>query len=178
MKKLVNRSAQRGAVFVESIVVISFFTLCFLGVLYFRELYLAKLRVQRLARASAMSHAMGACERDPAAGLEKDLPARPVEKGREPGESRDIDTHGDKTAGDALAKFDRAKTGTPLDEITKITLTTSASATTRKDQASKEEGFRSDAVSSTSFVTCGDPVADGQYEEIFPHIESLFDSFF
>ncbi|MBF5066787.1 hypothetical protein G6O45_26600, partial [Salmonella enterica subsp. enterica serovar Istanbul] len=74
MNKRVPRKARRGAVFVETIVVLSFFTLCFLGVVYFRELYLGKLHVQRLARASALSHAMRACAGDVAAGLEDDVP--------------------------------------------------------------------------------------------------------
>lgn len=174
MNKIVNRSAQRGAVFVESIVVISFSTLCFLGVLYFREVYLAKLHVQRLARASAMSHAMRACTGDVAAGLEKDLPPKPPDQKPEPGKKPfPIDPNGNEKAEEALAGFERSKSGTPLDTITKVSLTTSASAMTKNDQASPEQGFKSD-VSSTSFVTCGDPVTDGQYEEIFPYITSLF----
>ena len=52
MNKVRIRRDQRGAIFVEAIVVISVFTLCFLGVLYFRQLYVGKLAVQRLARTS------------------------------------------------------------------------------------------------------------------------------
>lgn len=173
MNKRIQRRRQRGAALVEAVSVISFFTVCFLGVLYFKELYLAKLHVQRLARASAMGHAMGACEGDPAAGLDEDLPRRPLEHGRDPGEPRPpLDAKGDRKAEDALAAFDRARTGTPLNAVTKVTLASKASATSGKDQASAQ-GFTGD-VSSTSFVTCGDPVVDGQYEEIIPHITSLF----
>jgi hypothetical protein len=173
MNTLIKRRGRRGAVLVESVVVISFFVLCFLGVLYFREVYLAKLRVQRLARASAMAHAMGACKGVAGAGLEKDLPPAPLVAGEDPGTAEAFDTNGDDTAQQGLAKIERASSGSPLNKVTKITLTTSASAVTKANPQAKEEGFKTD-IASTSFVTCGDPVADGQYEEIVPHITSLF----
>ena len=173
MKKpisLRSRRARRGAVLVESIVVISFFTLCFLGVVYFREVYVAKLQVQRLARASAMAHAMSACKADPKTGLEKDLPAPPVE-GRTPLGSPDS-----KASGKAAEALKQAQSGAPLAEIGEITLTTSASATTRTDQQAKEQGFRSN-VGSTSFVTCMDPVSTDGVEEVLPRLKSIAESF-
>ncbi|MBX3193154.1 MAG: hypothetical protein KF819_39585 [Labilithrix sp.] len=178
MKKRMQRARARarGAVFVESIVVVSFFTLCFLGVVYFRELYLAKMRVQRLARASAMAHALSECRGDPRAGLEGELPAKPIEGSVERGQSRTSGTN-DKIAGDALDKFERSRDGAPLHEITSIRLTTRAEAMTRPDPTSKPQGFESD-VSSTSFVTCADPVSDDQYAEIVPRMVGVFDSFF
>src|SRR5687768_8991176 len=71
-----NRIATRGAVFVEAIAVVSFFIIAFLGIVYFRDLYLEKLRVQRMARAAAMMYAMGACASDPNAAIAADLPGR------------------------------------------------------------------------------------------------------
>lgn len=173
MKNFIKQRGRRGAVLVESIVVISFFTLCFLGVLYFRELYLRKMGVQRLARASAMAHAMGACEGDAATGLDKDLGTAPVGKGGEPGTTPGFDTKGDDTAQRGLAGLERASTGSPFNKITKISLASKAAASTRPGGSSKRVGFQGE-VSSTSFVTCGDPVSKGQYEEIIPHITSLF----
>jgi hypothetical protein len=145
---------------------------------YFRELYLAKMRVQRVARASAMAHAMGACEVDPRAGLEKDVPPR-FDSNTDPNpKPQTFDTKGKQKADEALGGLDRSKTGTPLDTITKITLTTSASAMTKPDPTGKKQGFSSDDVGSSSFVTCGDKVTDGQYEEILPHITDIFGTFF
>lgn len=182
MKKLVSRRAQRGAVFVEAIIVVSFFTLCFLGVVYFREVYLAKMRVQRLARASAMAHAMGACDGDPKAGLEKDLPKDspvqpPPENGKEglplefpPGENA-------QKAKDILGGFGRTQGGTPLEKVTVVTLKTSASATTKKDELSQKQGFESE-VASNSFVTCMDPARGGGVEEVLPRLGEILESIF
>lgn len=175
MRSYKSRGARRGAVFVESIVVISFFTMCFIGVVYFRELYLGKMRVQRVARASAMAHAMGACKGDPKAGLEDDLPVhppKPPEESPTPGTSLDLDAPPGR-AKKALESFDQSKTGAPLDTITKITITTSAAAGIKANPAAKRDGFES-PVDSRSFVTCADPVRDGDFGEIRPHIEDIF----
>ncbi len=178
MKQRTSRAARRGAVFVESIIVVVFFTLCFLGVVYFRELYVGKMRVQRFARASAMAHAMNACSGDLKAGLEDDLKNAPAPSGS---------THDDPNpkpppdrgaqAQQSLDAFPETKTGTPLDSITVVTLKTSATATTKKDATSPGQEFKSD-VTSTSFVTCGDPVRDGSIEQMVPAIGGVFASFF
>lgn len=176
MKTYKSRGALRGAVFVESIVVISFFTMCFIGVVYFRELYLGKMRVQRLARASAMAHAMGACTGDPKAGLEGDLPVNPP---KPPDESPEPQNPADLGAPPGKAKdaLDKARAGTPLDTITKITVTTSAAAGTQASPAAKRDGFES-TVDSSSFVTCADPARGGDFNEVLPHIEDVFGTFF
>lgn len=174
MKNIIPRRAQRGAVFVEAIVVLSFFVLCFLGVVFFREVYVAKLRVQRLARASAMAHAMGACSVDPKAGLEKDLPNPPAEA-RAPGTPLDLGASG--KAKEALDAIGRTQGGAPLAENTAISVNTTATAITRKDVLSQKQGFETD-VASSSFVTCMDPVSDGDVGDILPRMESIIESFF
>jgi hypothetical protein len=180
MKRSLARPAQRGAVLVESIVGIAFSTLCFLGAVYFREVYVAKTRVQRLARASAMAHAMNACSGDIAAGLEDDLPKNspsPPTNDDKPGDQKvDPQTPPGK-AQESLDAFGQSKAGTPFDRITVVRLTTTASGTTKADPASKEQGFRS-TVSASSFVTCGDPVSDGGFVQVFPGIGRVFESFF
>ena len=178
MMKRNSRSARRGAVFVESIVVVAFFTLCFLGVVYFRELYVGKLRVQRFARASAMAHAMNACSGDLSAGLEADIGNGPAPSGS----AHDDDNpkpppDRGAQAQQSLDAFPETKKGTPLDTITAVTLKTSAMATTKNDPTSPGQEFKSD-VTSASFVTCGDPVRNGGIEEIFPAIGDVFKSLF
>jgi len=56
-----NRGRERGAALVESLILTSALCLGLLGLVYFRELYTTQLRVQRLARASAIAHSMAAC---------------------------------------------------------------------------------------------------------------------
>jgi hypothetical protein len=183
MNKHRLRRAQRGAILVESIIVISFFTLCFLGVMYFRELYLAKMHVQRLARASAMAHAMSACKADAKAGLENDLP-RPLTQSKAPGSGMPVDLDvpgghdGEKLASKALETVGDALGMGALDEVTVVTLTTTASATTQTDPSSPKQGFVSDDVSSESFVSCMDPVSDKQFDGIIDHVTDVFTSIF
>jgi len=179
MTKARIRRAQRGAIFVEAIIVISFFTLCFLGVLYFRELYVAKMQVQRLARASAMAHAMSACTGDARAGLERDLPGPPAQSKTQGSEkSAKIEAMGTgkgaRKANDAINSLGRSSA---LDTVTVVALTTTASATTQKDLLSPKQGFESN-VSSESFVSCMDQVSDDQFGEIIPHVLDVFGSIF
>jgi hypothetical protein len=169
-----RRRRARGAVFVEALAVVAFFALCFLAVLFFRDVYGAKLRVQRLARASAMSHAMGACQGEPGAGLEKDLPRSPPPRGPEPGPAPAFDTGGKRDADEALHGLARA---TAAGGVTVITLTTAASAKTVDAATHRTWGFQTD-VSSASYVTCGDPVSDEQYGAIVPHLEGVFAKYF
>jgi hypothetical protein len=56
--------SRRGAAFVEALIVISMLTLGFLGLVFFREMYVKQLRVTRLARASMMTYAMTGCGND------------------------------------------------------------------------------------------------------------------
>ena len=181
MKRRYSRAAQRGAVFVESIIVVVFFTLCFLGVVYFREVYIAKMQMQRLARSSAMAHAMNACSGDIKAGLENDLaknaPSPPTNDDHPGDQTLDPKSKPGTKEHDSLDSFDQSKAGTPFDRVTVITLKTSANATTKRSTTGKEEGFRAD-VASQSFVTCGDPVRNGGIEQVFPAIGGVFESFF
>ncbi len=181
MKYIPDRATKRGAVFVESIIVLSFFVLCFFGVVFFRQLYSGKIHVQQLARASAMAHAMRACTGDPAAGIEDDIP-QPAENknldSKSDSPQAPLDTKGDTTAADSLKNIERSGGGVPLVGITTIKIKTSAAAVPSKDSPSKNQGFKRNDVASESFVVCADPVSDGQYEEIFPHIQSLFSNHF
>ncbi len=68
-----RRASRRGAAMVEAIVMISMFIMFFLGMVYFRSMYQQKLKVQRLARAAAVSYALAACNGDPLASIKADL---------------------------------------------------------------------------------------------------------
>ena len=175
MKKIRIRRGQHGAILVESIIVISVFTLCFLGVLYFRELYVAKMQVQRLARTSAMAHAMSACRADPRAGLEQDLSRAPTQsKKHGSGRPFKVEAPGSDLANQVI----NAVVGmTALDEVTAVSLVATASATIQKDPLSPKQGFESD-VSSESFVSCMDPVSDEQFGQIIPHVRDILGSIF
>lgn len=56
-----RRAVRRGAVFVEALIVVSILLLGLMGLMYFRDVYLTKLRVHRLARAAVLVHGMAGC---------------------------------------------------------------------------------------------------------------------
>jgi hypothetical protein len=59
-----RRASERGAVFVEAIIVITFFIIAFTGVTFFHQLYVGKLRVTRLSRAATLHYAIIGCQGD------------------------------------------------------------------------------------------------------------------
>ena len=169
-----TRARQRGAIFVESIIVITFFTTCFIGTMFFRELYVKKARVQRVARAAAMSFAMNACQGDPNAGLDKDMPQNqpPPSNGQGPPDANTgRGSSSDKNASSALA----AMGGAPFDPTTSVSVHTTAEAVTQKDPASKKQGFTAD-VGSTSTVGCMDQTSTDQATEVLPKLEQTIKS--
>ena len=172
-----RRAKKRGAIFVESIIVISFFTLCFLGAMFFRDLYVKKARVQRLARASAMSYAENACTGDPKAGLDQDMPPNQPPPSSDQGPPLGNKKTDDKNAAPAVNKFDSTSHGGPFDPVTGITVQTTASATTQSSTGAPKQGFTS-PVGSTSYVACMAPTSNDQVAEIFDQIKDTIGSIF
>ncbi|MBX3220292.1 MAG: hypothetical protein KF795_07205 [Labilithrix sp.] len=174
----VARAARRGAILVEAIIVITFFITCFVGVVYFRELYLQKLRVQRLARSATLAHAMGACEADPRGAIERDIGPRRFESKTESGIPFDaIPTipalpNADK-APTALERARDTSGDSGLDRITVIRLEGDATTTTREGPDGREGGYRS-TPSSTSYVVCSDRTPDERYQGMAQRIAELF----
>lgn len=167
-----RQRAARGAVMVESIVVISFFVLAFIGVLYFRSLYTHKLEAQRLARAAAMTHAMGACKTDPRGGIARDLGGRGFEQ--TPGVGTPFDAQppsGNDKGSEALKNVRESLGDDGLASVTTIRLDQRVGVTSRPDDP--RSGFHAN-VSSASYVVCGDTVHDDRYEGIVQHIADLF----
>jgi hypothetical protein len=67
-------ATRRGAVLVEALILVSTLVLGFLGLIYFRDLYLDQLRVLNLARASALAHSLAGCSANsPELWLDLDL---------------------------------------------------------------------------------------------------------
>lgn len=167
----------RGTIIVEAIVVVSFFVLCFFGLTYFRALYVRKLESQRLARAAALTHAMGGCASNPRTAIEADLGDLRYEERSASGIAFDTLPSGGSDRGSVGLQKIREKNGdTGLDKVTSVTLTsvtpTDAVGAT-KSPAASEPSFRGD-VASTSFVLCGDPTTDDGYEGMAAQIAKLF----
>ncbi|HVH42030.1 MAG TPA: hypothetical protein VM925_06790 [Labilithrix sp.] len=165
-----RRSSKRGAIMVEAIIVISFFILCFASVGYFRALYTRKLEAQRLARAAAIAHAMGACNSDPRAAVRSDLGTRQLDERTASGlPFGGLPSGGTDHGSRALQKIREKNGDTGLDEVT----TMKVSEATRATEPDSESGFHVD-VSSTAFVVCADPTPDDRYEGMAEQIAKLF----
>jgi hypothetical protein len=57
----IRRQRERGAIFVEAIIVIATMTLVLLSMVFFENMYMKKLRVARLARATVIAYSMRGC---------------------------------------------------------------------------------------------------------------------
>jgi len=173
---LIKRAKARGAIMVEAVVVITFCTMCFIALTYFRSLYVQKLQVQRLSRSSAMTHAMGACKADPRSGVRHDLGTRRFNEKSASGIPFGAIPGGGSDKGSAGLQKVREKNGdTGLDKVTTITIVGDASGFSKPSSTNggPMNGFQSE-VSSTSFVVCGDPTPDDRYEGMVDQILSFF----
>lgn len=164
-----HKSSERGAVFVEALIVISVFVVFLLGILYFRDLYLVKIQTQRLSRAGAMAHAMSGCQVDAQTLLQKDLPeSRSPKQGASNNPIPPKNTtpgQDDPEATAMLGEVGGGRGGNFLDPIDSVSLSGSAAATTKSGPLAPEFGFKGN-VSSTSYVTCGEILTTDQYTGI------------
>jgi len=177
MKRRYRKSRERGAVFVEALVVCAFFVTCFIGLVFFRELYANKLHVSRLARASALNYAMSACRSTPGAGLEGDLPKKPV-GGPEQTGSKSVNASGDGKSDAILGGLDRSKSGGLFYSVAAIGVEAETRVESRSKTSTEPARELRGTVKTTSYVACGDVVTPDQYSEILPHLTSVFDSMF
>lgn len=162
-----RRSFARGAVFVEALIVLSVFILFFLGIVYFRELYVGKMTTQRLARAGAVAHAMSACKSDLGGLLRADLPKGFELRGgtAKDGSSPFFSASGDFGTDNLFSNVADGFGGTALNEMTTVTVSGTAGAKTRSGPLGKKTGFES-TVSSSSYVSCGDQLTTDRYSAL------------
>ena len=173
---MIRTKNSHGAVFIEALIVISVFIIFLLGILYFRELYLAKFRSQRLARAGALAHAMGACKTDVNAAIKSELPKshRPQQgtSGQDALVPKMPADQGESRATRTFEGISQNRGGTVLNRVDMVNISASASATTRPDPLGPEKGFRG-TVGSRSYVSCADEVTSDQYSAVASRIPAL-----
>jgi hypothetical protein len=181
LRRSVRSNARlRGAIFVEAVIIICTFTLLLMGAIFFRELYVKKIRTQTLARASAIAYSMSGCEsNDPRQWLGKDLgnnnPSNKTDDERAvPKAGSSLGATGSDKASGILAGQKKVGDGsTFLNPVNKVVLT-------KPIKVSKPNGlFKSDSVLSTtvgarSHQSCGDVVRDGEFDEIVNEVTSFF----
>lgn len=183
---VVRRRRSRGVVFVEAVIVVTTMTLFFMAIIFFREVYVRKIRTQSLARASAIAYSMGGCENnDPTAWAGRDLggknPSSRADDEHIPKQNPAGYTPEPKPTGEGTEKADGIlqklpQTGsddTILNPVARIGLADEASVTTRDGALGRRRGFTHD-ITARSHVSCGDVVRDGDFDEIVDVVTSMF----
>ena len=171
LDRLNQRLHQRGAVFVEALIIISSFLLFLLGLMYFRTFYVAELGLLRTARASTIAYSMGGCtDNNPSAWARKDL-AKTSNVTPKTTSTQQPTTQSRPVTGSAEAQGivrDLPGTGSDssvLNPIGSVTLADKVYATITSQQTRRRSSFSQD-VDVSSHVTCGDKVRDGDFGEI------------
>lgn len=173
-----RRARSRGAVFVEALVVISALSLGLAALLYFRDLYLRQLSAARLARGAALAHALAACESNaPAEWLGRDLAdyrslsprqERQLVRG---GTSRGGGVRGDGGRAARLLAGSGSATSDGEGLLNPITdADVSGRAVLRGQGATRGGVLFQGQARSRSFVSCGEEVRDGDYDQVVPMI--------
>ena len=170
-----RRMRERGAVFVEAVVIISFLTLALLGITFFHKLYVEKERAARLAGAAAIAFAMGACNGDATASIKTEMPkgqsGNSTQNNEPPPQKYQNESHSDSSQ-KALSAAG-SKDNNFLNPTSDVTVSGKASSTTKSD--GKTKGF-SVNVSSKSFVSCSDETTDKDFEAVIGKIGDLIGS--
>ena len=158
---------------VEAVIVITFFVIAFVGLTYFRVLYTEKLRTQRIARAAALGHAMGACRGDPDAASAPEVGRRAVSTRTLEGVPFDVVPRGTGGGGDILGRARDKNQTAGADSVAEVSITGGAAASTQPGPAAADTGF-SAKVATSSYVVCGDATPEDRYEGMVDAVLSAF----
>jgi hypothetical protein len=175
-----RRALERGAVFVESVIVIAALTLGLTGLVFFRDCYQKRLQVMRLARASAVAHSMAGCKANqPRDWVGPDLAryqVKDTQKQTSPargGGSSPV--AGGDDGGRAKRLLDKTGTTSSDGEGLLNPITSSdfsgQSEVSGRSELGRERTLFTARPRSQSFVTCGDEVKDGDYDKVLEMIK-------
>lgn len=175
-KKIPHR--ERGAVFVEALIVISFFILIFIGIVYFRTFYLTQIKVMRLARASSIAYTMGACTaNDPAAWASSDIKGSTQSTGQtkstQPTSQSTAASSNSPEAQAIMSELPGAGNDNGMvNPIGNVGLSEVVRAGTKTTFGGRD-WFQS-TPRATSYVTCGDKVRNGSFDEVLSYVKDHF----
>jgi Tfp pilus assembly protein PilX len=180
-----RRARQRGAIFVEAIIVITFFVLALMGLVYFRSLYTKKLTAMRLARSAALVHSMGACKNnEPQSWIAKDMgslnpsPSPPETENASGGSGAPQQEGKSKQVMDEAEQrgYGMSSDGTTfLNEITVATFSGEAWVAQQDATTDPSKAVFHKRVNSKSYVSCGEEVRSGnEFDGLIGWIKGIF----
>ncbi len=175
----IRTNARRGAIFVEAIIVISSFTMMFIGMVFFRMLYVHSTITSRLARGGAIAYAMSGCDSvtpkdwiGPDAKKYNVLPPDPP--------SNDSVATSETTQAQSSTEATTATSKIPglggknfLNPISTVSDETNVGAGTVGSLGRKKTVFQKH-LSPRSYETCNDVVRDGDFSEVFGYVKDMF----
>jgi len=181
----IRQSSQRGAVLVEALIVTSLLALTFMGLVFFRDFYVQKLVAARLARGSVLVHSMTGCtdnSNEPAqwigqADLLKLTAARPGYDQRPASDPNTMDnTSAVGEAGDVMGRVPGLSGDGKgiMNPIVNSHLSGRSRTTTKSGALSPERTVFDQELHARSFVSCADPVRDGNFGDVIKYIEGIF----
>jgi hypothetical protein len=180
-----RRARARGAVMVEALIVISLLILGFVGLAFFREYYVKSLVASRLARGSILVYSMTGCGNDnvPAQWIGRpdlaNLTAATPETASQPA----ADTQQTDARATASGKGGEVMSRIPglngdgsgvMNPMTNSDLTGRIRARTSTGGLSTQRTVFENQVRARSFVSCGDPIRNGEWEDVLGYIGGVF----
>jgi hypothetical protein len=182
-----RRSARRrGAVMVEALIVISLLILGFMGLVFFRAYYTKTLAATRLARGSILVYSMTGCTEntnEPAQWLGlKDLAnltaARPngASQPASGNNGNNPPATASGTGGSVLSRIPglSGDGGGVVNPITISDLTGRVRLQTSTGTLSPKKTVFDQQVRARSFVSCGDPIRNGEWSDVLGYIRGIF----
>jgi hypothetical protein len=176
--------AQRGAVMVEALIVISLLILGFMGVAFFREFYVKTLVASRLARGSALVYSMSGCESNnaPAQWIGRPDLANLVAAGPNSTQTPASDPNSGANAS-STGKSGQVMSRVPglsgdgggiMNPTTTSDVSGRVRARTSDGLLSPKRTIFDAEVRARSFVSCGDPVRNGEFSDVIKYITGIF----
>lgn len=169
---------------VEALIVISLLILGFLGLAFFREYYLKTLVATRLARGSILVYSMTGCGdnnvpaqwigRPDLANLTAATPDTASQPAADPS-ATDARATASDTGGSVLSRIPGLNSDGSgvLNPMTNSDLTGRIRARTSTGISPQRTIFENQ-VRARSFVSCGDPVRNGEWGDVLSYIQGIF----
>jgi hypothetical protein len=167
---------------VEALIVISFLILGFMGLVFFRGYYTKTLVATRLARGSILAYSMTGCgdsnhprtwigNRDLAS-----LTAAAPDGASQPAQSDKPPATASEEGGSVLGRLPglSGDGGGILNPISTSDLTGRVRVLTSSGAFSPERTVFNQQVRARSFVSCGDPIRDGDFGDVLSYISGIF----
>lgn len=175
---------ERGAILVEALIVISFLIMGFMGLIFFRAYYTKTLAATRLARGSILVYSMTGCgdSNHPRVWIGTSdlasLNAAAPGGGSEPAQSGRPAATATDEGGSVMSRIpglsgDGSGIMNPItvSDLTGHVRVFTSGGLLGRDRTAFENGVRA-----RSFVSCGDPIRDGDFSDVLSYISGIFRS--